>query len=1575
ALPGFPWLLHRRQSFRFVLWSYCRFIAEALGQTLHGSPDWVDNSKKAVQVVAAHGLVAPRKVLLDGGSFYSMAGAKLKAQLGLTAADMDAGGHRVHTATGKIEALQGGLTRNPVPIILNAGTPEKLTLYERLALTDSTGYDLLVGTRAAYPAGLSVDRWTEEATYRADWRGEGRVVGRLPMRLHQEREEKTRGAGEGGSQEQGSSAGPGVPHDDAARRRAKVDRVDKWRARRWPRGPPLDVTREAEAAVKRAIGEKRRKVAVPQRIEIEQLRGCQPLDWRVIQPLPRDRPLRVLELFAGVGAATQALARVGYQDIRLVTREQLSELGPVDLVVAGWPCQGSSAAGTGQGLDDGRSGLVVELLRVMRNLQALHQGWGRQLGYLIEHVAAGFDKRPKVREHYEAVRGLLGPEVVVDAAQLGSRAHRLRAWWTNLEGMALLREALSQQKRPEGLFVGQVLGAGRRAKQPRSEGVAPWAKVERPGEARRALNTFVSYSGSYAFSRAGGGVLRCERPGGQVTFEEPTAEERELAMGFPRGFTAAPGVSENLRRELLGQTMDLNTVMWLLAACRAGGEARARAAASGARLREAEGVAGSARHGRNEAELAAGAVGYEQLAGRSVEALLEAASAQARGEASAVSKPGEQEQSRQGPGAGAGGGAQLEGPGPPRGTVAGKGWTVGAQLNEEKREYAAAVAEKNRDVFAFSLEEIGEFKLFEVELDLKTEQPIFERRRKHIAREWELVDERCQELEKAGIIEECESDFAANSVMAAKKDPEGNWKLARFYTDLRRVNEQTAQDRYPMPLPEDVLEGLGHARFYSTIDVRGAFHQLVVRKQDRRKLAFWSSNKLYCWKRCPFGARNASAWFQRAIDRTLRGLEGFARSFVDDLLVAGGETLEEHMELVQRVLDRLREVGLKCHPEKCCFGADLVEYLGMWLRPGVVSPQVAKVAAIAALPRPTDVTRVQAPLNELTKKGVSWRWGEEQESAFQALKQALQGSPVLALPRRGRPFRVRCDWSKRGVGGVLLQEDEQGLERVVAYGSRSCNQAESRYSSFEGELLAAVYFVRFWRQYLYGERFVLESDHQPLKWILTNSKLTGKLARWALLLSEFDFEVKHKPGVDNEMDCLSRYPRESQEDSTGVRQKGELESESAPVWSAAACLSWQPSAAVVSGADGLVGALAPVDVWADEALLGVLKGDGYPLRCAPRERDRLQHRARGYEWRGDHLVRSLVSGGQVRVVPRPEVRVRLVKDVHERAGHMGARKTLSLLRPHYWWVGLAADVGKALRGCEACDRVRAAFNAKHPTLQPLPIKGLFYRWGLDFAGPLPRSRRGNHYVLVLVEHFSKTVSLVPTQDKEPSTVAEAFTREVLTRFGAPAEVVTDRGGEFAAEFQACLDAALVDHRATSAHHPQANGLSERVVQVVKRALRKWCLGHAAEDWDLYLPWVAMGYNFSTQASLASFSSYQLVHGRSPVVPGAIKVEIAEPLDLDNEERLVALVAERAKLFERWMPMAMGNLEIAQHRDTLRYAKTRSGAWKPQAVRYEPGDYVYLQREMLDTLDTRAGPHILRVREVAANGRCPGAGGG
>jgi hypothetical protein len=185
--------------------------------------------------------------------------------------------------------------------------------------------------------------------------------------------------------------------------------------------------------------------------------------------------------------------------------------------------------------------------------------------------------------------------------------------------------------------------------------------------------------------------------------------------------------------------------------------------------------------------------------------------------------------------------------------------------------------------------------------------------------------------------------------------------------------------------------------------------------------------------------------------------------------VAGGETVEEHMELVQRVFERLREVGLKCHLEKCCFAATEVEYLGMCLRQGVVSPQVAKVAATAVLPRPTDVTsvrafsgvvkyyrqfipdcsRLHAPLNALTKKGAPWEWGPAQERAFRALKEALQGEPVLVLPKRGRSivwtYGIRVSF--RGVKNQVF---------VSILDSKNGNTAKVRHASFKSDNICAL---------------------------------------------------------------------------------------------------------------------------------------------------------------------------------------------------------------------------------------------------------------------------------------------------------------------------------------------------------------------------------------------------------------------------------------------------------------------------------------------------------------------------------------
>ncbi|PNH03439.1 Gag-Pol polyprotein [Tetrabaena socialis] len=245
---------------------------------------------------------------------------------------------------------------------------------------------------------------------------------------------------------------------------------------------------------------------------------------------------------------------------------------------------------------------------------------------------------------------------------------------------------------------------------------------------------------------------------------------------------------------------------------------------------------------------------------------------------------------------------------------------------------------------------------------------------------------------------------------------------------------------------------------------------------------------------------------------------------------------------------------------------------------------------------------------------------------------------------------------------------------------------------------------------------------------------------------------------------------------------------------------------------------------------------------------------------------------------------------------------------------------------------------------------------------------GNVYVMIAIEHYSKHVELIPLPDKTSACTAQAFLQNVLARFSAPAEVVTDQGTEFLGEFDELLQQCFIDHRKTSANHPQADGAAERMVQLVKRGLRKYCESRQAPNcWDLDLPWLALGYRCSPQASTLH-SPYQLLYGVEPVVPPGMRERLRAPLDDQDAEGTWALLRARGDELRRCLPAAAGNLAIAQHHDRRRYATLRSGSYVPRVERFEPGDYVYvLQRNRVSTLQLPTLEHVLRVVSVTPEG--------
>ena len=353
----------------------------------------------------------------------------------------------------------------------------------------------------------------------------------------------------------------------------------------------------------------------------------------------------------------------------------------------------------------------------------------------------------------------------------------------------------------------------------------------------------------------------------------------------------------------------------------------------------------------------------------------------------------------------------------------------------------------------------------------------------------------------------------------------------------------------------------------------------------------------------------------------------------------------------------------------------------------------------------------------------------------------------------------------------------------------------------------------------------------------------------------------------------------------------------------------------------------------------------------------------------DGVLRKVESDGRTRVVPRPEQRINLIRHATRTLVTMARRKHTPCWSRLIGGAVCLTRLSMKSPHAPCATALRPPSRSRTPSCNHSLSWDYLYRWGCDTCKMPVKSDNGYRRVLTMVEHFSKWVELAPLPSKDPKYTAAAL-RDVLTRFGAPAEIVTDQGSEFQGEFATLLEQLMIDHRETSRNHPQADGLSERIVGVTKKGLKTYCLTYDKHHWDQFLPWIAMGYRMSRHASLVGYSPYYLLFGRHPIVGSPLREILARPieLNLDSPEHTAKVLRERALKFQEAMPIAFNNLLIAQHRDILRYAHTRSGHYKPKLRRYAVGDLVYIRRKQADSLDPKVGRIILRVKKVLGSGR-------
>ena len=634
------------------------------------------------------------------------------------------------------------------------------------------------------------------------------------------------------------------------------------------------------------------------------------------------------------------------------------------------------------------------------------------------------------------------------------------------------------------------------------------------------------------------------------------------------------------------------------------------------------------------------------------------------------------------------------------------------------------------------------------------------------------------------------------------------------------INDQLEMHRHPMPLPEELMQKLGGGYCYTKIDLADAYNQIKLAPESQRRLALSTHRGVLLQLRLPFGIKSAPGYFQEIMDNLTKDLPGVAVD-LDDILVSGKDA-NDHLKNLRGLLSRLNENGLRCRLEKCSFAQPSVEYLGhIMSKEGIAKGP--KTDAVRKMPPPSDVSSLKSflgsvqfygkfipdlatlaePLYRLTKKTTTWQWGTEEQAAFQKLKDVLDSDQILVHFDSEKPLGLACDASDVGIGAVLFHRFPDGSERPIANVSKTLTKSQRNYSQIHKEALAIIFGLNKFYQFLYGRRFTLVTDHKPLTSLFGPKKGTpllaaNRLARWALWLNQFDYDIQYRKSSDHgNADVLSRLPAGSDPDF----DREESGEDSDVVW-AIRVLSLQ---------------LKPVDSTLlrkesdrDPVIAKVMRyvREGWPSRGT--DDDDQVDKFRKLSDTLSVCHGCLLHGARV-VIPE-RLRASVMELLH--AGHLGMERMKQLARTAVYWPGIDSAIETASRRCEPCGehQKKPPKPAVHPWMLPeKPWSRLHLDHAINFMGS---------NWLVMTDAYSKYPCIHQTSSTSTRATID-WLEEDFAHFGYPHTIVTDNAANFKSEeFQTWCRERGVTHLTGAPYHPATNGAAERLVQTFKQALRK-----------------------------------------------------------------------------------------------------------------------------------------------------------